>query len=186
MDLEGIDTAVLFGTSPFLSLPFVEDKDLASAVARVYNNWLAGYCKADPRRLKGVALTAIQDPVQAVKELRRAVEELEICRRSDAADFSIGKKSRSSRSVSVLRRSRAPQRARLYSRRRGRRRARGDGAFRSSVLHPCDGPPIRANDRDTLRGRRRSTGTLSAAEVRLHGSGLRLGALLDGAARRAL
>ncbi|MGH7795047.1 MAG: hypothetical protein ACREQ2_09135, partial [Candidatus Binatia bacterium] len=25
MDLEGIDTAVLFGTSPFLSLPFVED-----------------------------------------------------------------------------------------------------------------------------------------------------------------
>ncbi len=76
MDLEGIDTAVLFGTSPFLSLPFVEDKDLASAITRVYNDWLAGYCQADPRRLKGVALTAIQDPVQAVKELRRAVEEL--------------------------------------------------------------------------------------------------------------
>jgi uncharacterized protein len=76
MDIEGIDTAVLFGTSPFLSLPFVEDKDLASAIARVYNNWLAGYCKTDPRRLKGVALTAIQDPVEAVKELRRAVEEL--------------------------------------------------------------------------------------------------------------
>ena len=35
MDLEGIDTAVLFGTSPFLSLPFVEDKDLAYAIARV-------------------------------------------------------------------------------------------------------------------------------------------------------
>ena len=76
MDLEGIDTAVLFGTSPFLSLPFVEDKDLASAVARVYNNWLANYCQADPWRLKGVALTAIQDPVEAVKELRRAVDEL--------------------------------------------------------------------------------------------------------------
>ena len=76
MDLEGIDTAVLFGTSPFLSLPFVEDKDLASAVARVYNNWLAGYCKADNRRLKGVAAVAIQDPAEAVKELRRAVEEL--------------------------------------------------------------------------------------------------------------
>jgi predicted TIM-barrel fold metal-dependent hydrolase len=59
-----------------LSLPFVEDKDLACAVARVYNNWLADYCKADSRRLKGVALTAIQDPVEAVKELRRAVEKL--------------------------------------------------------------------------------------------------------------
>src|SRR5690349_2799921 len=76
MDLEGIDTAVLFGTSPFLSLPFVEDKDLASAVARVYNNWLAQYCSADPRRLKGVAAVAIQDPSESVRELRRAVEDL--------------------------------------------------------------------------------------------------------------
>src|ERR1044071_5270888 len=56
MDLEGIDTAVLFGTSPFLSLPFVEDKELAAAIAEVYNNWLAKYCAADKRRLKGVAL----------------------------------------------------------------------------------------------------------------------------------
>ena len=76
MDLEGIDTAVLFGTSPFLSLPFVEDKDLAGAVARVYNDWLAQYCGADPRRLKGVAAVAIQDPVESVNELRRAVEKL--------------------------------------------------------------------------------------------------------------
>jgi predicted TIM-barrel fold metal-dependent hydrolase len=76
MDLEGIDTAVLFGTSPFLSLPFVEDKDLACAVARVYNNWLADYCRANPRRLKGVAAVAIQDPVESINELRRAVKEL--------------------------------------------------------------------------------------------------------------
>src|SRR5258706_4389714 len=76
MDLEGIDTAVLFGTSPFLSLPFVEDRDLASAVARVYNNWLASYCAADARRLKGVAAVAIQDPPEAMKELGRAVNDL--------------------------------------------------------------------------------------------------------------
>jgi len=76
MDLEGIDTAVLFGSSPFLSLPFIEDKDLAGAMAEVYNNWLAEYCKADSRRLKGVAVLPIQDPPQAVKEMRRSVEEL--------------------------------------------------------------------------------------------------------------
>lgn len=76
MDLEGIDSAVLFGTSPFLSLPFVEDKDLACAIARVYNNWLAGYCRTDPRRLKGVALVPIQDLPAAVNELRRYVKEL--------------------------------------------------------------------------------------------------------------
>ncbi len=76
MDLEGIDTAVLFGTSPFLSLPFVEDKELAGAIAHVYNNWLADYCKADPRRLKGVALVPIQDPPAAVNELTRSVTDL--------------------------------------------------------------------------------------------------------------
>ena len=76
MDLEGIDTAVLFGTAPFLSLPFVEDRDLACAIAGVYNDWLSDYCKADPRRLKGVALVPIQEPVEAVKELRRCVEKL--------------------------------------------------------------------------------------------------------------
>ena len=76
MDLEGIDTAVLFGTVPFLSLPFFEDKDFACAMARVYNNWLANYCKANPRRLKGVALVPIQDPPEAVKELRRCAQEL--------------------------------------------------------------------------------------------------------------
>jgi uncharacterized protein len=76
MDLEAIDTAVLFGTSPFLSLPFVEDKELACAISEVYNNWLAQYCSADKRRLKGVALVPIQDPPAAVKELRRAVQEL--------------------------------------------------------------------------------------------------------------
>lgn len=76
MDLEGIDTAVLFGTVPFLSLPFFEDKELSCAIARVYNDWLAGYCKKNPKRLKGVAAVAIQDHVEAVKELRRCVEEL--------------------------------------------------------------------------------------------------------------
>jgi predicted TIM-barrel fold metal-dependent hydrolase len=76
MDLEGIDTAVLFGTSLYLSLPFFEDLDLAAAAARVYNDWVAEYCAADPRRLKGVALVPIQDPPAAVEELRHAVRDL--------------------------------------------------------------------------------------------------------------
>ena len=76
MDIEGIDTAVLFGSSGFLGLPFFEDKDFACAMARAYNNWVADYCKADPRRLKGVALVPIQDPPEAVRELRRCVKEM--------------------------------------------------------------------------------------------------------------
>ena len=76
MDLEGIDTAVNFGTTVFLSLPFLENHDLACAIARAYNTWLAGYCRTDPRRLKGVALVAMQEPAEAVKELTRCIREL--------------------------------------------------------------------------------------------------------------
>jgi uncharacterized protein len=76
MDLEGIDTAVNFGTTVFLSLPFLENHDLACAIARAYNNWLANYCQTDPKRLKGVALVAMQEPAEAAKELTRCVKEL--------------------------------------------------------------------------------------------------------------
>jgi len=76
MDLEGIDAAVLFGTSPFLSLPFVEDKDLALR-----------YC-ARLQQLAGGLLQSRSTPAQrrrrgrhprspeAAKELRRAVQDL--------------------------------------------------------------------------------------------------------------
>ena len=76
MDLEGIDTAVNFGTTVFLSLPFLEDHDLACAIAHAYNTWLDGYCKTSPERLKGVALVPMQEPKEAVKELERCVKEL--------------------------------------------------------------------------------------------------------------
>ncbi len=76
MDLEGIDTAVNFGTTVFLSLPFLEDHDLACAVAHGYNTWLDRYCKTSPQRLKGIALVAMQEPKEAVKELERCVKQL--------------------------------------------------------------------------------------------------------------
>ena len=76
MDLENIDTAVNFGTTVFLSLPFLENHDLACAIAHAYNTWLDGYCKTNPKRLKGVALVAMQEPKEAVNELERCVKEL--------------------------------------------------------------------------------------------------------------
>ena len=76
MDMEGIDTAVNFGTTVFLSLPFLENHDLACAIAHGYNTWLADYSKTNPRRLKGVALVAQQEPLEAAKELERCVKEL--------------------------------------------------------------------------------------------------------------
>ncbi len=75
MDSEGIDQAVLY---PTIGLYFsvLEDPAAAAVLATAYNDWLAGYCAADPRRLFGAAMLPLQDPAAAARELRRAVAEL--------------------------------------------------------------------------------------------------------------
>jgi predicted TIM-barrel fold metal-dependent hydrolase len=75
MDSEGIDQAVLF---PSVGLYFwaLDDPTAAVAIARAYNEWLAGYCEAGPGRLFGAAMLPLQDPEAAAAELRRSVEEL--------------------------------------------------------------------------------------------------------------
>ena len=75
LDDEGIDVAVLYGGLA-LSLPAIHDPALAVAHCRVYNDWLAEFCAADPTRLVGVAALPLQDPAAAVTEARRAVGEL--------------------------------------------------------------------------------------------------------------
>jgi predicted TIM-barrel fold metal-dependent hydrolase len=75
MDGEGIDQAVLF---PSVGLYFwaLDDPEPAVAIARAYNDWLASYCAADPRRLFGAAMLPVQDPAAAAAELRRAHDRL--------------------------------------------------------------------------------------------------------------
>lgn len=77
MDREGIDVGVLF---PTLGLYIMWRDDiepsLSEAICAAYNDWLAEYCSYAPARLKGVALIPLQEPRLAVKELRRAREEL--------------------------------------------------------------------------------------------------------------
>ena len=74
MDIEGIDVQVIFPSH--LSLNAEKEADLATDIARAYNDWLAEFCAADPRRLKGVAMIALQDIDAATREARRAVEKL--------------------------------------------------------------------------------------------------------------
>jgi uncharacterized protein len=75
MDSEGIDQAVLY---PTIGLYFsvVPEPRAAVALAAAYNDWLAGYCEADRRRLFGAAMLPLQDPEAAARELRRAVTDL--------------------------------------------------------------------------------------------------------------
>ena len=74
MDAEGIDIQVIYPSH--LSLSAVKETDLAVDLARAWNDWIAEFCAADPRRLKGIAQVALQDVDASVREARRAVEEL--------------------------------------------------------------------------------------------------------------
>jgi predicted TIM-barrel fold metal-dependent hydrolase len=58
-----------------LNIGLLRDPDWAAALARAYNDWLHhDFLSASPR-FKGVALLAVQNPVEAAKELERAVSE---------------------------------------------------------------------------------------------------------------
>jgi predicted TIM-barrel fold metal-dependent hydrolase len=77
MDREGLDVAALY-PSIGLGVMMRQDMDpkLAAAVARAYNNWLHDFCRADPKRLKGVAMLSFHDVGEAVKEAERVVSKL--------------------------------------------------------------------------------------------------------------
>ncbi|HSP98559.1 MAG TPA: hypothetical protein VL049_15155, partial [Candidatus Dormibacteraeota bacterium] len=66
MDEEGIDIAVLY-PSIGLFLEAIQDAALAEASCRVYNDWLADYCRAAPGRLTGIAAIPMQDVAAAVR-----------------------------------------------------------------------------------------------------------------------
>lgn len=75
MDREGIDHQVIYGS---LALAFnsLMDADFASALCRAYNDYIAADCARHAARLHPVGHLALQDPVEAVRELRRCVDEL--------------------------------------------------------------------------------------------------------------
>ncbi len=70
MDQEGVDVAVVFGTSMALCVNGLADKELAAVLCRAVNRWLTEeYLSVDPIRLKGAGLIPAQDAATAVKEL---------------------------------------------------------------------------------------------------------------------
>jgi predicted TIM-barrel fold metal-dependent hydrolase len=75
LDADGIDVQVIYPTL-CLNLNHLREPALAVDLARAYNDWLADFCAADPRRLKGVAMVALQDVDAAIREARRATAEL--------------------------------------------------------------------------------------------------------------
>ena len=70
----GVDQAFLYPTWFAEGFPLVKDPDVAYALARAYNNWIADFCKAAPDRLFAAAMIPLQNMDFAVEELRRIVK----------------------------------------------------------------------------------------------------------------
>jgi predicted TIM-barrel fold metal-dependent hydrolase len=71
MDAMGIDQALLYPTWFAEGFHLIDDPDVAYALARAYNNWIADFCAAAPDRLFATAMVPLQNIDYAVEELRR-------------------------------------------------------------------------------------------------------------------
>src|SRR5438105_6464153 len=74
MDVEGLDVAVMFPSRGLNVLVGSDggartaDPRFAAAIARAYNDWLAEFCQADPRRMLGAGMLSVYDINDAVQE----------------------------------------------------------------------------------------------------------------------
>jgi predicted TIM-barrel fold metal-dependent hydrolase len=71
MDVMGVDQAFLYPTWFAEGFPLVKDPDIAYALARAYNNWIADFCQIAPQRLFSAAILPLQNMEFAVEELHR-------------------------------------------------------------------------------------------------------------------
>src|SRR5215510_6021448 len=71
MALDGVAGEVLY-PSQGLVYYRLADSSLMSAIFRAYNDWLAEFCRADPARLKGIAMINLDDVREGIAELERA------------------------------------------------------------------------------------------------------------------
>src|ERR1700730_279881 len=69
MDAMGVDQAFLYPTWFAEGFHLVEDPEVAYALARAYNNWIADFCKAGQERLFAAAMVPLQNMDYAIEEL---------------------------------------------------------------------------------------------------------------------
>ncbi|MGZ5392598.1 MAG: amidohydrolase family protein, partial [Mycobacterium sp.] len=72
-DRDHIDTMVLY-PSLGLCVPTLENPEFAAGFARLYNQWIADYCRSTGGRLRGIAVTPIEHGAVAVDVMREAKE----------------------------------------------------------------------------------------------------------------
>jgi predicted TIM-barrel fold metal-dependent hydrolase len=71
-ELDGIDAEVIYGL--FAISTKMKDPDALAVAFRIYNEWIADFCKSDPSRVAGLACLPNHDPQVAAEELARAAK----------------------------------------------------------------------------------------------------------------
>ena len=71
MDAMGVDQTLLYPTWFAEGFFLVDDPDVAFALARAYNDWIADFCKPAPTRLFATAILPLQNMDFALEELQR-------------------------------------------------------------------------------------------------------------------
>ena len=73
MDIDGLEAEVLFPNNG-MALFGLDDIETQVEGFRVYNDWLADYCKEDPKRLFGIPCVSVYDIDGAIKEMHRGLD----------------------------------------------------------------------------------------------------------------
>ena len=71
MDAMGVDQSLLYPTWFAEGFFLVRDPDVAYALARAYNDWIADFCKAALQRLFGATILPLQNMDFALEKLQR-------------------------------------------------------------------------------------------------------------------
>src|SRR5262252_2938882 len=74
MDAMGVDQTLLYPTWFAEGFHLVHDPDVAYALERAYNNWIADFCAAAPDRLFAAAMVPLQNMDFALEELQRVAK----------------------------------------------------------------------------------------------------------------
>jgi predicted TIM-barrel fold metal-dependent hydrolase len=69
-DADGVQAEVLFPNNG-MALFGIDDVETQEASFKVYNDWIADYCKTSPKRLYGVPCVSVYDIDGAIKEMHR-------------------------------------------------------------------------------------------------------------------
>ena len=71
LDLDGVDVGVIYPTEAFEVYHECRDSLLLTAILGAYNDWLAEFCGAQPKRLKGIGMINIDDVQVGIQEMER-------------------------------------------------------------------------------------------------------------------